>query len=208
MGLLCLCAPTLPLSLAEGADDPSATGSLAPDMEHPTALIDQLRFQWELEGIKSALEGGVLGVASTLTERLLQRQDLDGDVLQQLYNAQLQIALIRGQLAEANIAYSQLEEAGLQSDPLLTAFLRFFEEDIDGADALLNRIDTDALSDSDVAWAQLLRALIVEDTDEAQWLGCLELDEEDLGLCTFVCPSKYDYGPILRNNLTMIEREG
>lgn len=54
----------------------------------------------------------------------------------------------------------------------------------------------------------LLRSIIVEDTDEAQKLGCLELDEEDLGLCTFVCPGKYDYGPILRNNLTKIEREG
>ena len=54
----------------------------------------------------------------------------------------------------------------------------------------------------------LLRALIVGDTDQAQALGCLELDEDDLGLCTFVCPSKYDYGPILRDNLTTIEREG
>lgn len=54
----------------------------------------------------------------------------------------------------------------------------------------------------------LLRALIVGDTDQAQALGCLELDEEDLALCTFVCPGKYDYGPILRNNLTMIEKFG
>lgn len=60
----------------------------------------------------------------------------------------------------------------------------------------------------DILPTQLLRALIVEDTDDAQMLGCLELDEEDLGLCTFVCPSKYDYGPILRNNLIKIEREG
>ena len=60
----------------------------------------------------------------------------------------------------------------------------------------------------DILPTQLLRALIVEDTEDAQLLGCLELDEEDLGLCTYVCPSKYDYGPILRNNLTMIEREG
>lgn len=60
----------------------------------------------------------------------------------------------------------------------------------------------------DILPTQLLRALIVEDTEEAQMLGCLELDEEDLGLCTFVCPSKYDYGPILRKNLTTIEREG
>ena len=54
----------------------------------------------------------------------------------------------------------------------------------------------------------LLRALIVEDTDRAQALGCLELDEEDLGLCSFVCPGKYEYGPMLRHNLVKIEREG
>jgi Na+-transporting NADH:ubiquinone oxidoreductase subunit A len=54
----------------------------------------------------------------------------------------------------------------------------------------------------------LLRALIVGDTDQAQALGCLELDEEDLGLCTFVCPGKYEYAPMLRNNLDRIEKEG
>jgi Na+-transporting NADH:ubiquinone oxidoreductase subunit A len=54
----------------------------------------------------------------------------------------------------------------------------------------------------------LLRALIVEDIEDAIQLGCLELDEEDLALCTFVCPSKYEFGPILRRNLTRIEKEG
>lgn len=54
----------------------------------------------------------------------------------------------------------------------------------------------------------LLRALIVGDTEQATALGALELDEEDLALCTFVCPGKYDYGPILRDNLTTIERDG
>lgn len=54
----------------------------------------------------------------------------------------------------------------------------------------------------------LLRALIVGDTDQAQALGCLELDEEDLALCTFACPAKYDYSPILRENLSQIELEG
>lgn len=54
----------------------------------------------------------------------------------------------------------------------------------------------------------LLRALIVGDTDMAQALGCLELDEEDLALCTFVCPGKTEYGPILRENLIRIEEEG
>ena len=54
----------------------------------------------------------------------------------------------------------------------------------------------------------LLRDLIVGDTDEAQALGCLELDEEDLALCTYVCPGKYDYGSLLRDNLNKIEKEG
>ncbi|WP_066964088.1 Na(+)-translocating NADH-quinone reductase subunit A [Microbulbifer sp. Q7] len=60
----------------------------------------------------------------------------------------------------------------------------------------------------DVLPTQLLRALIVGDTATAQQLGALELDEEDLALCTFVCPGKYEYGPILRDNLTRIEKEG
>ena len=42
----------------------------------------------------------------------------------------------------------------------------------------------------------------------AQKLGCLELDEEDLALCSYVCAGKYEYGPILRDNLTRIEKEG
>ena len=60
----------------------------------------------------------------------------------------------------------------------------------------------------DILPTQLLRSLIVGDTEMAQQLGALELDEEDLALCTFVCPGKYEYGPILRENLTRIEIEG
>lgn len=60
----------------------------------------------------------------------------------------------------------------------------------------------------DILPTQLLRSLIVGDTEMAQQLGCLELDEDDLALCTFVCPGKYEYGPLLRSNLTRIESEG
>jgi Na+-transporting NADH:ubiquinone oxidoreductase subunit A len=55
---------------------------------------------------------------------------------------------------------------------------------------------------------QLLRALLVMDTDTAQALGALELDEEDLALCTFACPAKYEYGDALRASLAKIEKEG
>jgi len=54
----------------------------------------------------------------------------------------------------------------------------------------------------------LLRALVMHDVERAEELGCLELDEEDLALCSFVCPSKLDYGAALRAVLTTIETEG
>ena len=50
----------------------------------------------------------------------------------------------------------------------------------------------------DILPTVLLRDLLAGDTDGAQALGCLELDEEDLALCTYVCPGKYEYGPVLR----------
>lgn len=60
----------------------------------------------------------------------------------------------------------------------------------------------------DILPTLLLRDMISGDTDGAQSLGCLELDEEDLALCTYVCPGKYNYGPILRDCLEQIEKEG
>ncbi len=60
----------------------------------------------------------------------------------------------------------------------------------------------------DILPTMLLRDLLAGDTDSAQALGCLELDEEDLALCTYVCPGKYEYGPVLREVLTRIEQEG
>ncbi len=60
----------------------------------------------------------------------------------------------------------------------------------------------------DIIPTLLLRDLAAGDTDSAQALGCLELDEEDLALCTFVCPGKNEYGPMLRAALDKIEKEG
>lgn len=59
----------------------------------------------------------------------------------------------------------------------------------------------------DILPTQLLRSLIVGDTEAAVSLGALELDEEDLSLCTFVCPGKYEFGPILRDTLTRVQEE-
>ncbi|MFC0945731.1 Na(+)-translocating NADH-quinone reductase subunit A [Pasteurella multocida] len=60
----------------------------------------------------------------------------------------------------------------------------------------------------DIIPTLLLRDLAAGDTDSAQALGCLELDEEDLALCTFVCPGKNEYGSLLRQALDKIEKEG
>lgn len=60
----------------------------------------------------------------------------------------------------------------------------------------------------DIMPTHLLRSLAVKDVEKAEQLGCLELDEEDLALCSFVCPGKINYGPILRENLELIEKEG
>ena len=66
----------------------------------------------------------------------------------------------------------------------------------------------ESLMPQDFLPTQILRSLLVMDTDVAQTLGALELDEEDLALCTFACPAKYEYGIALRDNLEKIEKEG
>jgi Na+-transporting NADH:ubiquinone oxidoreductase subunit A len=54
----------------------------------------------------------------------------------------------------------------------------------------------------------LLKSLVMQDIERAEELGCLELEEDDLALCTFVDPGKTEYGPYLRQVLTLIEKEG
>ena len=44
----------------------------------------------------------------------------------------------------------------------------------------------------------LLRALLAKDDEQAEKLGALELDGEDVSLCSFVCQSKQDYGDELK----------
>ncbi|MGH1578930.1 Na(+)-translocating NADH-quinone reductase subunit A [Planktotalea sp.] len=66
----------------------------------------------------------------------------------------------------------------------------------------------ETLMPQDYLPTQLLRALLTMDTDQAQALGAMELDEEDLGLAGFACPAKYEYGLALRDCLATIEKEG
>jgi Na+-transporting NADH:ubiquinone oxidoreductase subunit A len=73
--------------------------------------------------------------------------------------------------------------------------------------AMLPLTSFDAVMPLNVLPTPLLRALAVGDTERALGLGCLELEEEDLALCTFICPSKLDYGALLRRTLGQLEKE-
>lgn len=84
-----------------------------------------------------------------------------------------------------------------------------FTTDQNGRATALVPIDAfERLIPLDMLAEPLLRALLIKDTEQAQALGCLELDEEDLALCSFVCPGKNDYGAVLRANLQQIEQDG
>jgi len=60
----------------------------------------------------------------------------------------------------------------------------------------------------DIIATSLLKSISKGDTEKSVALGCLELIEDDLGLCGFVCPGKNEFGPVLRNVLTAVELGG
>jgi Na+-transporting NADH:ubiquinone oxidoreductase subunit A len=49
--------------------------------------------------------------------------------------------------------------------------------------------------------------LITFDIELGEKLGVLELAPEDLGLVSYICPSKYDYQSILDSNLEKMFEE-
>ncbi len=52
----------------------------------------------------------------------------------------------------------------------------------------------------------LLRALLIQDTETAEALGCLDLEPEDLALCSYVCPAGLNYGRALQETQAAISR--
>lgn len=60
----------------------------------------------------------------------------------------------------------------------------------------------------DILPAPLLRSLLIANPERAEELGALELIEEDLALCSFVSPEKAEFGALLREVLTTLEKEG
>ncbi len=58
----------------------------------------------------------------------------------------------------------------------------------------------------DIIATSLLKAISTGDTEKSKELGCLELIEDDMALCGFVCPGKNEFGAPLREVLTAIEQ--
>lgn len=84
-----------------------------------------------------------------------------------------------------------------------------FTTDKHGSDRAIIPIGVfDKVFPFDIPAVVLLRSLAVEDVERCEQLGCLELEEEDLALCTFVDPGKTEFGPHLREVLTTLEKEG
>ncbi len=84
-----------------------------------------------------------------------------------------------------------------------------FTTNVNGAErAIVPSGSYEAVMPMDILATPLLRALAIHDVEEAEKLGCFELDEEDLALCTYVCPAKIDHGENLRTTLNLIEKEG
>ena len=83
-----------------------------------------------------------------------------------------------------------------------------FNTSINGGDRAIVPVPSyEEVIPQNILVTQLLKALVVSDIEMAVDLGMLELVDEDLALCSYVCPSKYDYSSILMDNLNTLYLE-
>jgi Na+-transporting NADH:ubiquinone oxidoreductase subunit A len=115
----------------------------------------------------------------------------------------------RALLGWLNIGFKQFSVKNILLSSLLPKKKFVFDTSTYGEErAILPSGNYEKVMPMDINALSLLRALAMNDIEDAEALGCLEVDEEDLALCAFVCPSKLEFGPMLRRNLTTIEKEG
>ena len=80
---------------------------------------------------------------------------------------------------------------------------------LNGAErALIMSGDYESVLPMDIYPVHLVKSVLAEDITEMEGLGILEVDEEDLALCSYICPSKFDFGATVRHGLDMLEKEG
>ena len=161
-------------------------------------VSEQLR-----EGTTRVISGSVFGGRTAMDEihGFLQRYDQQVSVI-----AEGGERLFLGWMAAGFNAFSVKRAFA----SLLTPGKRFaFTTATHGSDRAIVPIGSyEQVFPFDIPPSFLLRALAVQDTERAEQLGCLELSEDDLALCTFVEPGKAEYGPQLRAVLDTIWKEG
>jgi Na+-transporting NADH:ubiquinone oxidoreductase subunit A len=77
-----------------------------------------------------------------------------------------------------------------------------------GKRAFIQTGDYEKMLPMDILPAHLVKSIIAEDIEEMLALGLLEVDAEDFALCSYICPSKIDFGEYILKGLQMLEKEG
>ncbi|MCF7808479.1 MAG: Na(+)-translocating NADH-quinone reductase subunit A [Candidatus Marinimicrobia bacterium] len=60
----------------------------------------------------------------------------------------------------------------------------------------------------DVLPVHLCKAILVEDIELMEQLGIYEVSPEDVALCSYICPSKIEFGDIIQKGIVTMEKEG
>ncbi len=139
---------------------------LIPEAEPSQDLSSQLRLNWELAGIESALASGFLSVADTLSGNLLESDRLSPELRLRLLNHRLRITLLRGRLAEATTVLQAIGEQGAEADVLLEAYYHFFSGNGLEVELKLATLDPSGMEPDGLAWYRLLEALILSRSGE------------------------------------------
>lgn len=169
----------------------------------PGTSIDQLVQGELIEGPNRVISGSVLSGQAAMgpAEGFLGRFDRQVSVLPEGGARQTPAWLTLG--GHVFTATGAFVSAFLSSDRLR------FTTSAHGARRAMIPLETfDSVIPMDILPTPLLRAISARDTVRAEDLGCLELLEEDLALCTLVDPGKVNWGAELRDLLDLIEKEG
>ncbi len=196
--------------LATGKLDPTRVVSLAgPGIERPRlvrtrlgASVDELAAGGLAPGEQRVVSGSVLDgrTAQGEAEGFLGRYHQQVSALPEGRGREL-----LGWIAPGPDKFSV---AGVVLGAFARARRRAFSTTTNGSLRAMVPIGThEAVMPLDILPTFLLRALLSGDVERAEALGALELDEEDLALCTYADPGKNDYAPLLRDLLHRLEKE-
>jgi tetratricopeptide (TPR) repeat protein len=160
-------AAVLATACGLAAQEASGPGFLMPLQPDPGLETFELRQQWQMEGIRTAIENGFTAVAATLVERLLA-ENPDGATLGKLLNYRFHIALLLDDLPLAGEIRVRMEAEGIEQDPLHEAFFLFFSGDAEAAQALVPQPGSAIADPAESAWFRLLEALLLSRSGEVE----------------------------------------